>query len=54
MYSKQPHKQIELYRKLMIESSLSKGLNHPNTIALSQKLDKVINQYQVNKYSQNS
>lgn len=39
------HKEIEMYRRLMIESGMKEGLSHPKTVDLSQKLDKLLNQY---------
>ncbi len=42
---------INQLRSNMIEIGLSKGLNHPETIACSQKLDELINQYLNNSSS---
>lgn len=36
---------IERLRTELIRSGLEKGLTHPNTVELSQKLDKLLNEY---------
>lgn len=36
-------KEIEKIREQMISSGMSKGLDHPDTIKLSQELDELIN-----------
>ncbi|WP_458412759.1 aspartyl-phosphate phosphatase Spo0E family protein [Schinkia sp. CFF1] len=38
--------QIEGLRSNLIKSGLEKGFNHPTTIKLSQKLDKLLNKVQ--------
>lgn len=38
-------KNVELLRNAMIKSGIENGLNHPTTIKLSQKLDKLLNEY---------
>lgn len=38
-------KTVELIRNAMIKSGIKNGLNHPTTIKLSQKLDKLLNVY---------
>ena len=40
------HKKIEELKLELIEVGLAIGLNHPTTINLSQKLDKVIIEFQ--------
>ena len=40
------HKKIEELKSELIEVGLAIGLNHPTTIKLSQKLDKVIIEFQ--------
>ncbi|SER24994.1 aspartyl-phosphate phosphatase Spo0E family protein [Piscibacillus halophilus] len=37
---------IESVRQEMLEAGMKLGLNHPNTIDLSHKLDQLLNKYQ--------
>lgn len=39
--------QIEALRSKLIKCGLEKGFNHPATIELSQKLDKLLNKVQI-------
>ncbi|WP_353057307.1 aspartyl-phosphate phosphatase Spo0E family protein [Cytobacillus oceanisediminis] len=41
---------INFKRNRMIRSGIKKGLNHPDTIRLSQQLDKLLNEYQKGKF----
>ncbi|MGA5688148.1 Spo0E family sporulation regulatory protein-aspartic acid phosphatase [Cytobacillus pseudoceanisediminis] len=41
---------INFKRNRMIRSGIKKGLNHPDTIRLSQQLDKLLNEYQKVKF----
>ena len=38
------HKNVETLRTAMIKSGTENGLNHPTTIKLSQRLDKLLNE----------
>lgn len=38
-------KNIEVLRRSMVKIGLDKGVNDPDVIALSQKLDKLLNDY---------
>ncbi|MCS0787418.1 aspartyl-phosphate phosphatase Spo0E family protein [Cytobacillus firmus] len=44
---------INFKRNRMIRSGIKKGLNHPDTIRLSQQLDKLLNEYQKVKFYRN-
>ena len=44
-------KNVEILRNAMIKSGIENGLNHPTTIKLSQKLDKLLNEYLITNSS---
>lgn len=42
-------RQVETLRERMVQNGLSKGLTHPDTVEVSQELDKVLNKLQTLK-----
>ncbi|CQR47854.1 Spo0E like sporulation regulatory protein [Paraliobacillus sp. PM-2] len=51
-YTKYLLSQIELIRKSMVEIALSQGFTSKESIHLSQELDNLLNQYEIEKETQ--
>lgn len=41
-------RELELTREKMIQAALEKGVSHKETIQLSEQLDRLLNEYEVN------